>query len=125
MSHHPQYASQEPFHDYYQPAGMQSRGKKNQKGKQPRKQHENEERAAAISKEGLQQLHENNHRSMSQQKHVSEQRPRGHKQSTDRRSRGENPKQQPQKQHNYDAAAATTPLRVNSKQTKKTEQQTK
>merc|ERR1712010_398067 len=105
----------------YQPADMQSRGK-NQKGKQPRKQHENEESAAAISKEGLQQLHENNHRSMSQQKHVSEQRPRGHKQSTDRRSRGENPKQQPQKQHNYDAAAATAPHRVNSKQTKKRKQ---
>ena len=125
----PQYASQEQFRGYYQPTDVQSCGK-NQKGKRPRNQHKNNTGAAAADKAGSKRSHDHDRRLMSvkksQQEHLSEKRPHGHKQTTDRRARGKNAKQQPQKQQSKQNVAAVTadevqkaPLRVKSKQTKK------
>ena len=120
-----QYVSQEQFRGYYQPADMRSCGK-NPKGKHPGNQHKNNTGAAAADKAGSKRSHERGHRPMSvkksQQEHLSE-KPK--QPTTDRRARGKNPKQQPQKQPKQNAAAATAnkvqkaSLRVNSKQTKK------
>ena len=126
----PQYASQEQFRGYYQPADVQSCGK-NPKGKRPRNQHKNNTGAAAAADKAVsKRSHEQDHRPLcvkkSQQEHLGEKRPHGHKQTTDRRARGKNPKQQPQKQQSKQNVAAATagevqkaPLRVKSKQTKK------